>query len=85
METQADCLSGMFIRSVSVSLGIQQNDVAGIYDTYEAIGDDTLSKRPEGRGQPRSGPSRLFWGQTGLGNGAIGKCNTFVAPNSQVR
>ncbi len=85
LETQADCLSGMFIRSVSVSLNVEQQDLQGIYDTYKAIGDDTLSNDPKVVGNHGLALSRLFWGQTGLANGAIGKCNTFVAPNSQVR
>ena len=33
LETQADCFSGMFIRSVSVSLGVQQDDLEGIEAT----------------------------------------------------
>ena len=33
LETQADCFSGQFMRSVSRSLGIQQSDVAGIQAT----------------------------------------------------
>ena len=85
LETQADCLSGMFIRSVSVSLGVQQQDLQGIYDTYSAIGDDALSDDPSVVGNHGLSRSRLFWGQTGLANGEISTCNTFVAPASQVR
>ena len=29
--------------------------------------------------------SRVFWGDTGLGNSSVGACNTFTAPASQVR
>ncbi len=85
LETQADCFSGMFIRSVSVSLGVRQQDVAGIEDTYRAIGDDTLSRDPSVVGNHGLSRSRLFWGKTGLENGAIASCNTFTAPTSQVR
>lgn len=85
LETQADCFSGMFIRSVSTALGVKNEDLPGIYGTYRAIGDDTLSGDPNIVSNHGLSRSRLFWGQTGLANGAIGKCNTFTAPASQVR
>jgi predicted metalloprotease len=85
LETQADCLSGMFLVSVSQSLGIQQQDLQGILNTYKAIGDDTLSGDPSVVGNHGLSRSRLYWGQTGLGNSAITKCNTFVAANNLVR
>ena len=85
LETQADCLSGMFIRSVSVSLGVQNSDLKGIYATYEAIGDDVLSGDPGIVGNHGLSRTRKFWGNTGLANGAVAKCNTFIVPKSQVR
>ena len=85
LETQADCLSGMFIRSTSVSLGVEQSDLEGILATYVAIGDDTLSGNPDIVGNHGLGRSREFWGSTGLRTGEVGDCNTFVAPDSQVR
>ena len=85
LETQADCFSGMFIRSASVSLGIQQNDLDGIEATYEAIGDDTLTGDPNVVGNHGLARSRLFWGNRGIGTSAVGDCNTFVAPEAQVR
>ena len=85
LETQADCFSGMFLRSTAQSLGIKQTDVEGIENTYRAIGDDTLSGDPSVVGNHGLSRSRLFWGQTGIGNSAVGKCNTFIAPASQVR
>lgn len=85
LETQADCLSGMFIRSVAVSLGIQQEDTAGIQDTFTAIGDDTLSGDPDIEADHGLAVSRRFWGTTGLANFEVGKCNTFIADASLVR
>ena len=84
-ETQADCFSGMFMRAVSVSLGIQQSDVAGILATYKAVGDDTLSGKPQVEGNHGLAASRVYWGNTGLGTSDVGKCNTFSAPESTVR
>ena len=85
LETQADCFSGMYIRSVSQSLGIDQPDLQGIEDTYQAVGDDQVTGDPTILGNHGLARSRVFWGDTGLGNGSVGACNTFTVPASQVR
>ena len=85
LETQADCLSGMFVRAVSRSLGVQQDDLEGIDATFVAIGDDTLSGDPNIVGNHGLAVSRLFWGNRGLGTSAVGECNTYIAPADQVR
>jgi predicted metalloprotease len=85
LETQADCLSGMFIRAVSQSMGVQQQDVAGILDIYHAIGDDELSGDPDIVGNHGLSRSRQYWGNIGLGTSEVGKCNTFVVPSRFVR
>jgi predicted metalloprotease len=85
LETQADCFSGMFIRSVSESMGVQQQDVDGLLQIYVAIGDDELSGQPNIVGNHGLGRSRRYWGQMGLANSEVGKCNTFVAPSNLVR
>lgn len=85
LETQADCFSGVYLRSVSRSMGIQQSDLRGIQDTYVAVGDDTLTGDPNIEGNHGLARSREFWGTTGLGTSDIGKCNTFSAPANQVR
>jgi predicted metalloprotease len=84
-ETQADCLSGMFVRAVSQSLGVQQQDLPGIYAVYSAVGDDTLTHDPEVLGSHGLARSRTYWGQTGLANNAVASCNTFIAPDRLVR
>jgi predicted metalloprotease len=85
LETQADCFSGMFVRSVSLSVGVQQQDLNGILVIYEAIGDDNLSGKPDVVGNHGLGRSREYWGNTGLANSEVGKCNTFVVPARLVR
>ena len=85
LETQADCFSGMYIRSVSQSLGIDQSDLQGIENTYKAVGDDQVTGDPSILGNHGLARSRVFWGDTGLGNGSVGACNTFTVPASQVR
>lgn len=85
LETQADCFSGMYIRSVSQSLGIDQSDLKGIENTYQAVGDDQVTGDPTILGNHGLARSRVFWGDTGLGNGKIEACNTFTVPANQVR
>jgi uncharacterized protein len=85
LETQADCFSGMFIRSVSQSLGVKQSDVDGIEQTYVAVGDDTLTGEPDVDGNHGLAKSRRYWGVEGLGNSKVSACNTFTAPARLVR
>ena len=85
VETQADCFSGQFMRSVSQSLGIQRSDLDGILATYEAVGDDTLSGQSDVDGNHGLARSRRYWGATGLSNTPISACNTFTAPRNLVR
>lgn len=84
-EVQADCLSAMFMRSVSSSLGIQQSDVDGIMETYRAVGDDVASGDPTIEGDHGLARSRVLWATRGLGTDDVGVCNSFVAPDSEVR
>ena len=85
LETQADCFSGQFMRSVSQSLGIQQSDVAGIQATWEAVGDDTLTGDDGVDGNHGLARSRVYWGSAGFNSSAISSCNTFSAPGRLVR
>jgi predicted metalloprotease len=85
LETQADCLSGMFMNSVAQALGVQQSDVRGILDVYNAVGDDTLSGNPAIQGNHGLGRSREYWGKTGLGTTDVGACNTYNASSNLVR
>ena len=84
-EVQADCFAGLFLRSVSVALGLQQADVERIQRDFYNSGDDVLSGDPNFVGDHGTGRSRQFWGSTGLSTDQIGRCNTFTAPASQVR
>ena len=85
LETQADCFSGMFIRGVSQSLGVQESDLEGIQQTYIAVGDDTLTGKPNIVGNHGRAKSRKYWGDTGLNTSQVGECNTFVASPALVR
>ena len=41
------------------------------------MGDDTVTGEPDVEGNHGLARSRVYWGITGLGNSAIGNCNTF--------
>jgi predicted metalloprotease len=85
LETQADCFSGMFVRAVSQSIGVQQEDEGGILEIYVAIGDDTLSGKVDVVGNHGLARSRKYWGTVGLSTSAVAPCNTFIAPSKLVR
>jgi predicted metalloprotease len=85
LEVQADCLSGMFMNSVALSLGIQPSDVDGIEATYEAVGDDVVSGKPNIVGNHGLARSRVYWGDVGLNSTDVGDCNTFTASTRLVR
>ena len=85
LETQADCFSGQFMRSVSQSLAIQRSDIAGIQATWAAVGDDTVTGQSDVDGNHGLARSREYWGSTGLSNSPISACNTFSAPARLVR
>ena len=84
-EVQADCFAGLFLRSVSVSLGLRQADIERIERNFFNSGDDVLSGDPNYVGDHGRGRSRQFWGTTGLSTDQVGRCNSFTAPANQVR
>jgi uncharacterized protein len=75
----------MFLRAVSQSIGVQQQDKDGILQIYAAIGDDSLSGKPNVVGNHGLARSRKHWGTTGLATSAVGDCNTFIVPSRLVR
>jgi predicted metalloprotease len=84
-EVQADCFAGLFLRSVSSSLGLEQSDVERIERDFFNSGDDVLSGDPNYVGDHGRGRSRQLWGTTGLSTDQVGRCNSFTAPADQVR
>jgi predicted metalloprotease len=84
-ELQADCFAGLFIRSVSKSAGISQQDLDNIATLMVAFGDDSLSKNSDVDGGHGLGSSRRYWMQLGLASTALNVCNTFTAAPDEVR
>ncbi len=84
-EMQADCLSGLFINSVSKSAGLTQQDFANIEATARAVGDDTIKGTRNVDGNHGLAANREHWVQLGMSSTKVSVCNTFVAPASSVR
>jgi predicted metalloprotease len=84
-ELQADCFAGLFIRSVSKSAGISQQDLDNVAALMTAFGDDALSKNSGIDGGHGLGTSRKYWIQLGLASTSVNVCNTFTAASDVVR
>lgn len=84
-ELQADCFAGLFIRSVSKSAGINQQDLDNIATLMVAFGDDSLSKNSGVDGGHGLGTTRKYWIQLGLASTAVNVCNTFTVAADEVR
>lgn len=84
-ETQADCFSAMYVRSVAQSQNLDASRLRDLEQLAYNIGDDVLSGDStinEGHGLGRS---RQAWFSRGLGSDRIDACNTWTAPSSSVR
>jgi uncharacterized protein len=84
-ELQADCFAGLFIRSVSRSTGITQQDLDNIASLMVAFGDDSMSTTTEIDGGHGLGATRKYWMQLGLASTSTTVCNTFTAASDEVR
>ena len=84
-ELQADCFAGLFIRSVSKSAGIAQQDLDNIAALMVSFGDDAMSKNSGVDGGHGLGADRKYWMQLGLASTTVGACNTFTAASDAVR
>lgn len=84
-ELQADCFSGMFLRAVAQSTGMNQQELDNVLALFESIGDDKLSGKPDIDGNHGLSTSRRFWGEMGLASTEIRACNTYVADPATVR
>ncbi len=85
LETQADCLAGEFLFSISASKAMTQDDLDNLSLLFYNIGDDVLTGKPNYDGEHGLGKNRKFWAQMGLASKQVSACNTFVAPENQVR
>lgn len=84
-ELQAQCFSSVFIGYVADDLGVDADDLVQLDEMHTRMGDDY----GVGRGEPTHGSSaaQLAWMARGHGDGwsDYGRCNTWVAPEEEVR
>jgi predicted metalloprotease len=87
VELQADCLSGVWVNKEKQKRPnfLEEGDIDAALQTANAIGDDTLQRKAQGRVVPDSfthgsAEQRKRWFMTGYQSGSVQACNTF-APN----
>lgn len=84
MELQADCFAGVWGYYVNKENMLETGDLQQALDAAEAIGDDRLQQRSQGRVVPDSfthgtSQQRYTWFKRGFDKGDPGQCNTFAA------
>lgn len=88
VELQADCLEGLFLRSIYQSRGYTDQQLADIRQSVFNDGDDAGQRRAGRPVEPAdhgTSDSRVYWWSLGFSGSDIGRCNTFVAPSDYVR
>lgn len=93
LELQADCYAGVWLKHAADDpngpiSGITREDVAIAMDAAQAVGDDRIQERSQGRVDRESwthgsAQMRQQWLSQGYDSGNPGQCDTFAA-NAQV-
>jgi predicted metalloprotease len=92
VELMADCLAGAWAKGAqqtqdaqgqTIISDLNQDDIARALDAAQAVGDDRIQKRSSGRVDADSfthgsAAQRMRWFNTGLRQGTIRSCDTFV-------
>lgn len=85
LELQADCLAGVWAFHADKQRHIlEQGDIEAALNAANAIGDDALQQKAQGRVVPDSfthgtSAQRVHWFKQGIANGQVAACNTFEA------
>ncbi|MDO5737084.1 MAG: neutral zinc metallopeptidase [Propionibacteriaceae bacterium] len=88
VEVQADCFAGSAMNSIAESMGMGEAGRESVARISYEIGDDRLAERFNQEieeGDHGTGVNRRLWAERGLAGGQLSKCNTFVAPSSELR
>ncbi len=86
-ELQADCYAGIWAKhGLAAGNRLDPGDIEEGLKAAEAIGDDTLQKRAQGRVVPESfthgtSAQRVEWFQRGFDRGSVEACDTFKEAN----
>jgi uncharacterized protein len=80
-ELQADCLAGVWAHSAASDL--EPGDIEEALSAAEAVGDDRIQERTQGRTDPESwthgsSAQRVEWFTRGFRGGEVGQCDTFA-------
>jgi predicted metalloprotease len=80
-ELQADCLAGVWAHSAASDL--EPGDIEEAISAAEAVGDDRIQERTQGRTDPESwthgsSAQRVEWFTRGFKSGVVGDCDTFA-------
>lgn len=88
LELQADCYAGVWAANAPAAsggkIGIDRRDLEDGLRAANAIGDDTLQRRAQGRVMPDSfthgtSAQRVEWLRRGFDSGDPAQCNTFAS------
>lgn len=84
MELQADCFAGVWGHYAEKDKMLEAGDLQEALNAAEAIGDDRLQQRGQGRVVPDSfthgtSEQRYTWLKRGFDSGDPGQCNTFAS------
>ncbi|AXU94068.1 neutral zinc metallopeptidase [Erwinia persicina] len=83
MELQADCFAGVWGHYMQQENVLETGDLESALNAAQAIGDDRLQQRSQGRVVPDSfthgtSQQRYTWFKKGFDSGNPGQCNTFA-------
>lgn len=83
MELQADCFAGVWGYYMQQEKVLETGDLESALNAAQAIGDDRLQQRSQGRVVPDSfthgtSQQRYSWFKKGFDGGNPGQCNTFA-------
>jgi predicted metalloprotease len=84
MELQADCFAGVWGHYMQQENILEAGDLQEALNAAEAIGDDRLQQKGQGRVVPDSfthgtSEQRYTWFKRGFDGGNPGQCNTFAS------
>ncbi|WP_449619062.1 KPN_02809 family neutral zinc metallopeptidase [Spongisporangium articulatum] len=88
MELQADCYAGAWAtladKDSDNGIALTKDNIAEAVNAAEAVGDDRIQKKAQGRVDPESwthgsAAQRAQWFTTGYTSGDIDSCNTFAS------
>lgn len=84
-EAQADCFTGLFLRSSSRGLRFTDQDREDVMKIMHALGADTVNGDPDVWSTHPHAATRQKWVRNGNDTNQVSVCNTYSAPESEVR